>query len=108
MYNCLLFWKLTFKLALIGENKGYFDVPFTKFSKWEKTKIPSAHISLTYMHTYIYTHILLTLMAIFAFPILPSQFNTENAKTGLLLDIAAAICIISFFISLFVYLFIYL
>ena len=49
--NCFLFWKSNFKKALIWK-KGYFDLLFTFFSYQGKvTKIPSAHISLTYIHT---------------------------------------------------------
>ena len=42
--------------------KGYFDLLFTFFSHQEKeTKIPSAHISLIYIHTRIF----LTLLTFF-------------------------------------------
>ena len=49
------------------EKRAIFDLLFTFFSHQGKlTKIPSAHIS----HTYIHTHILLTLLTFFALPIL--------------------------------------
>ena len=49
------------------EKRAIFDLLFTFFSHQGKvTKIPSAHISLTYIHT----RILLTLLAFFALPLL--------------------------------------
>ena len=49
------------------EKRAIFDLLFTFFSHQGKvTKIPSAHISLTHIHTYI----LLTLLTFFALPIL--------------------------------------
>ena len=51
-HNSSLFFKSNFKMALIW-NKGYFDLLFTFFSHQGKvTKIPSAHISLTYIHIF--------------------------------------------------------
>ena len=49
--NCFLLWKSNFKMALIWKKKAIFDLPFTLFSRQGKvTKIPTAHISLTYIH----------------------------------------------------------
>ena len=46
------FWKSNFKMALIWK-KGYFWPTFHIFSHQGKvTKIPSAHISLTYIHVF--------------------------------------------------------
>ena len=51
--NCFLFWKSNFKMALIWKKRGIFDLLFTFFSHQGKvTKIPSAHISLTYIHVF--------------------------------------------------------
>ena len=50
--NCSLFWKSNFKMALIWK-KGYFDLLFTFSSHQGKgTKIPTAHVSLTYIHVF--------------------------------------------------------
>ena len=47
--NCYLFWKSNFKMALV-EKRAIFDLLFTFFSHQRKnTKIPLAHISLTYI-----------------------------------------------------------
>ena len=49
--NCFLFWKSNFKMALIWKKMAIFDLLFTFFIHQGKvTQIPSAHISLTYMH----------------------------------------------------------
>ena len=62
-------------MALIWKKKGYFDLLFTFFSHQGKvTKIPSAHISLTYIHT----RILLTLLTFFALPILKKNTNLSG------------------------------
>ena len=54
------------------EKRAIFDLLFTFFSHQGKvTKIPSAHISLTYIHT----RILLTLLTFFASPILKTLFE---------------------------------
>ena len=54
-------------MALIWK-KGYFDLLFTLFSyKGEVTKIPSAHISLTYIHVFCSPYDL------FALPILKKK-----------------------------------
>ena len=46
------FWKSNFKMALIWKRTN-FDLLFTFFSYQGKaTKIPSAHISLTYIHVF--------------------------------------------------------
>ena len=46
------FLKTNFKMALIWK-KGYFDLLFIFFSHQGKvTKIPSAHVSLTYIHVF--------------------------------------------------------
>ena len=46
------FWKSNFKMALIWK-MAIFDLLFTFFShQGEVTKIPSAHISLTYIHVF--------------------------------------------------------
>ena len=46
------FWKSNFKMALIWKRTN-FDLFFTFFSYQGKaTKIPSAHISLTYIHVF--------------------------------------------------------
>ena len=48
----LFFWKSNFKMALTWK-KGYFDLLFTFSSHQGKvTKIPSASISLTYIHVF--------------------------------------------------------
>ena len=45
------FWKSNFKMALIWKKSAILDLLFTFFSYQRKvTKIPSAHISLTYVH----------------------------------------------------------
>ena len=50
--NCFLFWKSNFKMALIWK-RAIFDLLFTFFNHQGKvTKIPSAHISLTYIHVF--------------------------------------------------------
>ena len=50
--NCFLFWKSNFKMALIW-NKDYFWPLLTFFSHQGKvTNIPSAYISLTYIHVF--------------------------------------------------------
>ena len=49
---CFLFWKSNFKMVLIWK-RGYFWPTFTFFSHQGKVaKIPSAHISLTYIHIF--------------------------------------------------------
>ena len=51
--NCFLFWKSNFKMALIWKRNVIFDLLFTFFSHQGKvTKIPSEHISLTYIHVF--------------------------------------------------------
>ena len=51
--NCFLFWKSNFKMALIWKKRAIFDLLFTFFTYQGKvTKIPSAHISLTYIHVF--------------------------------------------------------
>ena len=60
-------------MALIWK-KGYFDLFFTFFSHQGKvTKIPSAHISLTYIHVFCSPY----------WPLLPYQFwkNTNLSDT---------------------------
>ena len=72
--NCFLFWKSNFKMALIWK-KGYFWPIFQFFSHQGKdTKIPSAHISLTYIHIFCSPYWLF----------LPSQFckNCEFIRYG--------------------------
>ena len=57
------------------EKKGYFDLLFTFFSHQGKvTKSPSAHISLTYIHT----RILLTLLTFFCL----TNFETYTNLSG--------------------------
>ena len=49
----LFFWKSNFKMALIWKKRAIFDLLFTFFSHQGKvTNIPSAHISLTYIHVF--------------------------------------------------------
>ena len=49
----LFFWKSNFKMALIWKKRAIFDLLFTFFSHQGKvTKIPSAHISHTYIHVF--------------------------------------------------------
>ena len=61
----VLFLEIKFQNGTHLKN-GYFDLLFTFFSHQRKvTKIPSAHISLTYIHVF-----LLTLLTFFALPIL--------------------------------------
>ena len=68
--NCFLFWKSNFKMALIWK-KGYFDLLFTFFSLQGKvTKIPSAHIALTYIHVFCLPYWLF-----FALPILKKKYE---------------------------------
>ena len=56
------------------EKRAIFDLLFTFFSYPGKvTKIPSAHISLTYIHV-----ILLTLLTFFALPILKKNTNLSG------------------------------
>ena len=62
--NCFLFWKSNFKMAFIWK-RDYFDLLFTFFIYQGKvSKIPSTHISLTYIHTCI----LLTILTFFFLP----------------------------------------
>ena len=56
-------------MALIWK-KGYFELLFTSFS-YQGTKIPSAHISLTYMY---FAH----LIEFFALPILKKKNKNKN------------------------------
>ena len=63
----VLFFGNQFSKCCSFEKRAIFDLLFTFSSHQEKvTKIPSAHISLTYIHT----RILLTLLTFFALPIL--------------------------------------
>ena len=49
----LFFWKSNFKMALIWKKRAIFNLLFTFSShQGEVTKIPSAHISLTYIHVF--------------------------------------------------------
>ena len=53
LFLFFVFWKSNFKMALIWKKKAIFDLLFTSFSHQGKvTKIPSAHISLTYIHVF--------------------------------------------------------
>ena len=66
-------WKSNFKMALIWK-KGYFDLLFKFFSHQGKvTKIPTAHISLTYIQC-----ILLTLLTFLALPIWKKNTNLSG------------------------------
>ena len=57
------------------KKRAIFDLLFTFFSHQGKvTKFPSAHISLTYIHT----RILLTLLTFFALPILEKNTNLSG------------------------------
>ena len=57
------------------EKRAIFDLLFTFFSYQGKvTKIPLAHISLTYIHTCI----LLTLLTFFALPFLTKNMNLSG------------------------------
>ena len=59
------------------EKRANFDLLFTFFSHHGKvTKIPSAHISLTYTHT----RILLTLLNFFALPILKKKIRIYQIR----------------------------
>ena len=59
------------------EKRAIFDLLFTFFSHQGKvTKIPSAHISLTYIHT----RILLTLLTFFALPILKKKIRIYQIR----------------------------
>ena len=60
------FLEIKFQMELIWKKNGYFWPTFHIFShQGKETKIILAHIPLTYIHT----HILLTLLTFFAFPI---------------------------------------
>ena len=51
--NCFLFWKSNFKMVLIWKKRAIFGLLFTLFSHQGKNaKIPSARISLTYIHVF--------------------------------------------------------
>ena len=63
--DCFLFWKSNFKMALIWKKKAIFDLLFTFFSHQGKLQNPFS----TYL-THIHTCILLTLLTLFALPIL--------------------------------------
>ena len=54
LFVCLFFfWKIKFQNGAHLKKKAIFDLLFTFFSYQRKvTKIPSAHISLTYIHVF--------------------------------------------------------
>ena len=68
----LFFGNQISKWRSFEKKKAIFDLLFTFSSHQGKvTKIPSAHISLTYIHT----RILLTLLTFFALPILKKKYE---------------------------------
>ena len=69
-HNCSLFWKSNVKMVLIWK-RAIFGLLFTFFSlQGEVTKIPSAHISLTYIHVFCSPYWLF----------LPNQFWKKNTN----------------------------
>ena len=62
------------------EKRAIFDLLFTFFShQWKITKIPSAHISLTYIHTCI----MFILLTFFALPVLKKKSTNLSGMVSL-------------------------